>query len=769
MNTWKTRKFIKVVSSIQLAILGLISLAIMCFDTPGLRQIVGFVFLTFVPGLLILRILRINNLDIVKTILYSAGLSIAFIMFIGLFINVVFPHIGISKPISILPVTVTLTILTIILAIITYIRDRDFQPPGPSQVEKQKLPLSGILFMILLPILAVLGAFLVTYLQDNTLLLILITVIAFLPALIAFNKLIPEKIFPLAVVSIALVLLLHQTLISPYLAGYDIHLENYYQRLVSINGYWDASISHNLNTALSITILCPIYSLILGVGSVWVFKVIYPFIFSLVPLAIFETCREQIGSKRAFLATFFFMSMLVFFTEMTSLARQQIAELFFVLLVLLMIDRKLNQLNKTVLFVIFAISLPVSHYGLAYIVVAFFGIGWLLLMLTKSKTIMSHWIYLNKKYSPSLEKPGISLILEAASVPSVLTGTLVFLYVVFLLSWYMYTSSGTAFNSIVGIGDSIYSNLSEFFSPMAREKLLGTALGLDFAQISILGKVYRVIQYITQFLIIIGFLNLIIKPGEIKFRLEYIALSIVAFLILFSCILVPLFSSFLNLTRFYHIVLIILSPFCILGGEALWQYLERIFKIVSILLNAKKRRFAFIKNDRFIRKVNLVYPLLTLFVLIPYFLFNTGYIFEIAQNDYIPGNIPHSKALSNYRVDYDDYYWKEATGAKWLASNYHGKLIVYCDEYSRLLLEDWLLDVAKYKKFSSELENVPIESYIFLREWNISHREVFLLEKHKAQQFYERIKIDDSPTLLTLLNRRNLIYDNSGSQVLALK
>lgn len=56
-------------------------------DIPFLRQILGFLFLTVLPGLLILRILKLNKLHTIEIILYSVGLSIAFVMFFGLLLN----------------------------------------------------------------------------------------------------------------------------------------------------------------------------------------------------------------------------------------------------------------------------------------------------------------------------------------------------------------------------------------------------------------------------------------------------------------------------------------------------------------------------------------------------------------------------------------------------------------------------------------------------------------------------------------------------------
>lgn len=56
--------------------LGLAGLATLGFDITMLRQIVGFIYLTFIPGFLILRVLKLNRLGIIDTLLHSVGLSV---------------------------------------------------------------------------------------------------------------------------------------------------------------------------------------------------------------------------------------------------------------------------------------------------------------------------------------------------------------------------------------------------------------------------------------------------------------------------------------------------------------------------------------------------------------------------------------------------------------------------------------------------------------------------------------------------------------------
>ena len=212
--------------------------------------------------------------------------------------------------------------------------------------------------------------------------MLVIALIAVIPILIGFDRVIPEALYPLAVLSISISLLLHTSLISPYLWGYDIHYETFLANLVIDNEFWDSMSPGNVNAMLSVVLLAPMYSYITGLDLTWVFKIVYPLIFALVPLGLYHVFRRQVGAKSAFLACFFFVSFIIFYAEMASLARQEIAELFFVLLLMIMVARNIPKRTNFTLFAIFGASLVVSHYGTSYIYLFSLIMVWLYMTLS---------------------------------------------------------------------------------------------------------------------------------------------------------------------------------------------------------------------------------------------------------------------------------------------------------------------------------------------------------------------------------------------------
>jgi uncharacterized membrane protein len=60
--------------AIQLAMFGLIGMDWVGWEISIIRQFVGFVYLTFIPGIIILKLLRLHRLGTIKTILFHSGM-----------------------------------------------------------------------------------------------------------------------------------------------------------------------------------------------------------------------------------------------------------------------------------------------------------------------------------------------------------------------------------------------------------------------------------------------------------------------------------------------------------------------------------------------------------------------------------------------------------------------------------------------------------------------------------------------------------------------
>ncbi|MDW7726663.1 MAG: DUF2206 domain-containing protein [Candidatus Methanoperedens sp.] len=669
--------------------LGAIGLDFMGIEIPILRQVVGFIYLTFVPGIIILRILKLHKLGVAVTVLLSAGLSISFLMFSGFFLNSMLSFLNINSPLSFWNVVIFVTVLVAILCILSCRIDRYYQ----CELIPLNIPRSA-LYLMLLPVLSIVGTYFVNFHNNNILLLILIVVIALIPVLVAFKK-IPSELYPLTVVVIAVSLLLHYSLISMYLTGYDIYTEYYFYKLVVNNAYWNSNIYGNANAMLSITILPAIYSYFLKIDGAWVFKIVYPIIFSLVPLGLYCVYQRQIkNDKIAFYSVFFFMSFFVFFTEMLSLARQQIAELFFVLLILLTVQDTLNKNIRNILLLVFGASLVVSHYGLSYIYIFF-----IILISLFSISLIG-----NSKIRGSA--------LPEFNLKKLTLNYFMVFYIVFLLLWYINVSRSSAFTSIVNIGDHLYTSIfTDFFNPATRDRNLQMALGIADPVIpSIERQVHRSLQFITQLFIILGFFKLIIDRKFTKLKAEYFYLIVASLAILFLSLL-PNFANKLNMTRIYHIALLAISPLFVMGGIFIT---EKLIKIIKIENKSKK---------------NYVFSILISGVIIPYLLFNTGFVYEITNDKSISIPLGMERMKNDNITKFDLYraYTPEhdVYSAKWYYKYKDADEIIYADKNSaaHVLRSYGMISQNKINRLfligDRQERGLPENHYVYMNKLNV--------------------------------------------------
>lgn len=419
MNDWGIKKFFRFIITLQLLLLVLVGLDYINIHIPIIRELIAFIYLTFIPGFLILKILKLHKLGNTKTVVYSIGLSITSVMFLGFLINLIYPVIGIPNPISLNSLIVSLGILIFILGIFAYLKDNKYD--NPDFIELNTLFYPQFLFICLLPFLAILGTYLMNVYHNNILIFILIPLIGITVFLTSTGRFISKDLFPFTVFILSITILFHTLLISNNLWGGDIQSEYFFSSLVLKNSIWNYNLHDNYNALLSINMLAPIYSIILKMDLTWIFKIIYPFFLSIVPLTLFLIYKKQTNSTISFLACFLVISIYGYYNELGQMARQQIGELFLVLFFLVVLDNKLTKTKKSLLFILLGSSIVTSHYGITYIFAFYLIIFLMVYYLDNSKSLfsikeylksfLSKYIYIksNKEYSNHfnlLKRPG---------------------------------------------------------------------------------------------------------------------------------------------------------------------------------------------------------------------------------------------------------------------------------------------------------------------------------------------------------------------------
>jgi uncharacterized membrane protein len=784
-NDWRIGTCLVLCGSLLLATLGLIGLGALGLDIPVLRQIVAFIFLSLIPGLLILRILRIHNVHIIESLLYSVGLSLIFNMVTGVIANFALPLFGIKHPFTLGPLTVIFTIFLLILLFTAYLRDRNFQPVSTDKATETSIKaslwtrLNPYLLALLLPSLVILGVSLMNAYQSNIVLIVFIFTVALIIGLVAFNKFIPSSAYPFMIFMMAISLIYQTTLISSNLVGSDIHLEYYAGKLVLENGYWDAATPFTINSCLSIVMVAPVYSFFLGMDIVWLFKLVYPVFFALLPLALFRAFRLQFSPRFAFLTTLFFITLPMFTMDMAQLSRQQVSELFFCLAILLMVDRKLTLVKRAILIVIFGLGVIVSYYGLGTGYVGYLIFGALVLVIIKSRPGRFIWQRLIGKYNslpPDLTSPGAFNKRALVAVVAI--------SIVFMLAYYQIVASGTAMSGtrvVSDIASGIASGTAPgtasgiapgtapgtvpgalwWLDPFTKEPLTQTGLGLDFAWASILGKIWRIFQYLVELCLIVGFFRLIFRPATLgpKLKAEYISLTIVSAIILLGVFIFPTKSYGMGTSRIWQITLLLMSPLFIFGGEAIASGIAR-------LVGVFRKGFASFRS-RYDSQALLCFPVLL--IMIPYFIFNSGIVFEISRSQtthFI--DMPYSIALSNYRTDVSTAFTKQDVSATdWLMTVAGEDYPAYADHHGFKLLglQRGLFFTQRANIFlrCTKEEELSSPCYIYFRTWNVQKKSLAFGTVYAGRQ---SLDFDDLPWLMQALEKSGAIYNNGSARVL---
>jgi uncharacterized membrane protein len=612
-----------------------------------------------------------EKLDSLETLLFSVGISLAFLTISGLSVNSFAYLFNINYPLSPIPLLIVFNIFIFLGGLLICLRDRG----GSGLLKINTNCLLSALPLIFVPILSIVGTMIVNVSGNNSVLIFMMIIIVIITIIIGTTKHLPSKFYPLATFLITISLLYHNSLISNYIVGFgsDVGRELYIFQNTLNKMYWEPNNPYPMNlqngrmhAMLSVTILPTIYSTLLGIDSTWVFKLLFPFIFSFVPLGLFQLYKNRISEKGAFFAVFLFMAYETFYTEMLGLNRQIIAELFFVLLLFIILDNKntLKGAPKTLCIVLFSFGLVTSHYGLAEVFLFFIFFTFIILFMLKHQS-------------------------------KVITISTVIIFFVLMFAWYIYTTNHAVFDSIMEYGEYVRNQLQDFFNPASRGTAVMRGLGLE-APPTIWNMISRAFAYLTELFIVVGFLDLIIKKRKTIDR-EYLILNIIAMILLGLLILVPGLANTMNMTRFYHILLFILSPLCIIGAEALCCF-------------------------KFKNKERLPSFLLLLIVLIPYFLFQTSFVYEVV------GSKSWSLPLSKYRMSPLELHYvigctntPNVVSARWL-TNYVdvNSVRIYADVSSRSneLFYYGLIDKEQIIVLNN-ITAIDFNSIIYLNKLNI--------------------------------------------------
>ncbi|RCV66161.1 putative membrane protein [Methanophagales archaeon] len=709
INNFGTKKWLVFIIAVLL-----VADLVILLDIPFLRQVLGFLFLTILPGFLILWILKLNKIGLTEKFVLSVGLSISFLLFFGLLLNNTSLAINYNLPLSTIPLLISFNIAVIILAIIGCKINKEplFTLPNLNLSTSEK---AFLIIPFLFPALSIFGMYVMNTTDNNAILMFMLFLIPIYIAFVCFfNHEFSERLYPVVIFLISVSLLLMLALRSNHIIGVDTHHEYYFFAITLDRLQWRVLGHSTLDACVSSSLLPTIYQSILNIPSEFLFKILYPLLFSISPLIIYIISRRYVGELYGFLTSFYFMS-LANFLWTSAHTRTNTAILFFALAMMTLFNERMDPLKKRILFIVFITSCMVSHYSTTYI---FFFI-----MLVSFLAIEA----LSKKYA---FKRVISL-------------TVLILFATMIFFWYSQVTE-TTFNVGVRFVEDTFSNLNRFFLEESRSGVTQAMLGKDIEQKGIPHQIEFMLTWLTFLFIGIGIITFIRRCKEMsfpeenfnktdflkeKFEVEYFVVALVCTGLFVAIVLTPYITVGYSLDRTYLFGIVVLSVFFVIGGIIVAKYLN---KLLAVLLGKASTNFSF-KKKTILKKQKeekkaLQNPLrksidekeplqvraylIILLILIPYFLSVTGVSYQMF-------GVPRAITLNSEGEQYDRYYVhdQESSGARWLKEYRERKSGRICTDHQGLykLISQGKINIGSIDERSLFKNKELPKGYIYIR------------------------------------------------------
>jgi uncharacterized membrane protein len=663
-------------------------------------RVAGFVFLTFLPGLLILYVMGINPLERGHYLLYSVGLSMTFLAFLALFSGLLYSLAGVACPLGVENLLLNFVLWFIVLLVLVFLISKSRQE-GLSKLVFQ-IDVKSLWFASL-PLISIIGAYFVNFYKVNVVMFVLLFILAMIPFL-ACTKRISSRFYPIAVLAASLSLQFHENLITNYVIGCDIQATFYFANLVHSLQTWSPTLRGD-SPLIIMSVVPSFYSSLLNISLDWAFKVLNSFLYALTPLCIFYVFRGAIGEKASFFASLFFAFQHGFIVYGTP-CKQQLAELFMALILLVTFDEGLRRKQKAILSMLFSFAMINLHYGVPMIFLASLVLASAIIRLL-DKNVNAKEIIFSPNY-------------------------IMFFFVLFF-SWLMLTAEGEIFDRLINVWKTVLNEAWLVISTQSVIHRSGRYIISEIPQ-GVLYQANMAIYLALTIFMIFGVLHTlwrILRRHEKITELNSLALSFAFFL----------FASFFitgcfGFDRMYVLSSVVLSGYIPRGYSAL----TNIF-----LKHAPSRSLSLRKQTS---------SLFLAMLLSAFLLFNSGVMYQLA-------GMPIESAISlNPRSNTLAYSDAEVLGAKWLTDNAWTSSRIFCDYYSCSL----------FKRFyDPSVERVfPLNTIVTLDQLTNVLKEtdfIYIRSKALVDEAQDRPQYLGLREIAQIEFLTNKIYDNGDSLI----
>lgn len=656
----------------------LLNILFVSLNVNYLRQLFGFLFLTIIPGLLILLVLKIYNIELMESVLLIFCSSISFLLLFGLSFNQLMANSGYNRPFSSFALLLSLSAIYLIIIYLIYRYNNTFHEFSIDLTYKTNEKIILALSLLLLS-LSIFGVYQMNQYSNNKIILLSISILCIIIYSISIAGDNARRLYPFIIYFISISLLLLSALRFNHIYGFDIYSEYRIYLTTIENLHWSLYEKSVLNSCIVISIIPTIYYSILNIEPESLFKLLYSLLYSVSPLAIYYLSRQYITSILAFFASCFYMFTYNFlFTELH--ARSNMALLFVSIIFYLIFNDNISLIKRKILLIMFIISCILSHYSTSYLL--FF----ILLC-----------VFLFSK-----------LTIENNAIQGKISLVLLIIFFAFIFAWYSQITE-VAFNYGISFITNIIGKFSQFFIEDSRSESISCIMGKDLVLKGFPNWIEFFLTWIIMGLSAFGvFIAVIIHLSNIhllnirlpniylstkQFDSGYLSIGIFSLSLLIIYTAFPFISKGYGIDRTYSFSCTSLSVFFVIGCM---YFLKIIYNNISS------------KSEH----------LIICTILVLYLLCILGVIFLLC-------GLPKGIILNSYGNDYDLYrvYDNEIRSSIWLSgSSTLDTNNIFADTLGiNIFLDFSKVNLLKIKDIFVADSN--LSKYIYLRNSNINYYE----------------------------------------------
>lgn len=340
--------------------------------TFPIYQLVSFIHLSIVPGILTLSLLSDEYWGLPETVANAVSISVVFVMFIGVFVNIFSLLVGVARPLTFVP----LMISTVIMNLVLLIAANRTQGIFPKVILNTRHFKMKFVFVVGLPSISIFASILHVYENISFLLITVYCLIALVP-LLALRWL-NTDCYSSVIFGMSISLLISTSLTFVYLNNAaDARMEYTLSETIRTIGFWSPQLELLRPGNIRLMVVQPVYSILMHTDMLVMYKIVSPFLFGFTPLFLYKAYSEFFDTETAFLSVSYFMFVYSYFVVLSQNTRTGTALLYMagILYAFSVLDR--GRLVQKVLIIVYFVGLIGSHYGTSFIV--FFGLVGLLL------------------------------------------------------------------------------------------------------------------------------------------------------------------------------------------------------------------------------------------------------------------------------------------------------------------------------------------------------------------------------------------------------